>query len=1175
MPHTTSIPKLIRRQEFVAVAIFLLISLAVGYFTLTFLEKNARESVVANLHVAYTVTEDAYMFWLEQSSQDVRRATNDWNLQVSAELLGDLPKNPDTLRHHPEQFTFDQLAMSHITRSRGEDMQLIDASGLTIASQRLSKVGHLHPVSIAYPELLEKALSGEVTFVPTTPEYRFINNEAVVADNDKVSVYLLSPISSFDGHISSVIALEFNAKDDFSSIAQRARTGVTMETYGVNEKGVMITNSRFNDELYAKRLLKPGEEAALNIQVVANPFREEGTLAEPTHMMRSLFNKSAGQSLLGYKDYRGEMVLGVWNWIDSMNFGLAIEIDEDEALAGFYTTQQAVIWTGSLFILLSVALLLFVASLRNKSQLAISTERQTLRDVINVIPHMIYARDGHGRFLLANESQARFAGMSVQELEGQTVHEVFEDLSIRNLMLKLDKDILNGKLSKLDRESTHIDATGVARQYLSTRMPVSFRDGKGDIIPAVLGVLIDITDLKKAQQAIASSEASLNAILDNAPLGIEIKSASGNLVRINAAMEQLLGYTRAEYEALELEDFVFSDDLEKTKRSFRNILSGLVETTLVETRLVRKDNEVVWAQISMRVIRDKNNDVVNIIVLYQDFSERKHAELELQNLNADLENRVQRRTAELEFKNRELDRARATADEANEAKSLFLANMSHELRTPLNAIIGLTELTIETPLDDEQRKYLENVHTSALKLLAIVNDILDLTKVESGKIELEAAEFSLTGLIRQVASMVSHASEKKNLELITDVDPRLPDILFGDQLRLGQVLTNLMSNAVKFTSSGYVKLDVAIENMKDTHCRVCFKVIDTGIGIPEEKRKLLFQSFSQVDASMTRKFGGTGLGLSISRQLVRLMGSDIQVSSAENEGSTFAFGIDFKCDPSSIADFNDLQKSALDVVSSSSLLLAPVKGNLESLDIKIAEFDSLAQLSTRSSESIPFATVGLLSGEEEEAEIREVIRSSSQQKTFLILIVPPARAQHVSQLSDYTGFRLLTYPLINRELLKLLSELKNTALSDLAPTKTDHTKPAVEALAKGQVLEGANILVVEDNLLNQQVVKALLEKENATVVLTNNGQEALDVLQSNTFDLVLMDIQMPVMDGYQAVKEIRNTPELSSMVVVALTANALDSDVEKSLQAGFDAHLSKPLRKNKLMETLLSFLNPA
>lgn len=1169
MPESKSISTLIRQQEVVAVAIFLSVSLIVGYFTLSFLESNARESVVSNLEVAFHVTEDAYLFWLDQKSQDVRRATNDWNLQVSAELLSHLDRHPDTLRDHPEQFTFDQLAAGHITRSRAEDMQLVDADGLTIASQQLSMVGTLHPIAISYPQLLEKAFAGNVTFVPTTPQYRFVNDGAVVADKEHTSVFILSPISSFDGKVLTVVALEFNADDDFSSISQRARTGVTMETYGVNENGVMITNSRFNDDLYEMGLLRSGEEAALNIEVVRNPKRAGHEPSQPTDMIESLLNHGQGMSLDGYTDYRGVEVMGVWKWIDSMNFGLATEIDEEEALSSYYTTRQAVVWTGTLFIGLAVTLLIFIARLRSKSQMAILSERQTLRDVINVIPHMIFVRDERGRFLLANESQARFVGMSTSALEGKTIDEVFGDSNDKLLMHELDFEILSGREKKLDREFTSVDEHGNVHYHLSTRMPVSFRDLKGELIPAVLGVLIDITDLKNAQEAIAASEANLNAILNNAPLGVEIRTDQGYPLRINAAMEQLLGYGPSEYTNLQFEDLVYAADLDKTRRSFRNILSGLVDTQFVETRLITKSNDVVWAQVTLRLIRDKNNEVVNILALYQDITERKKAELELQKFNSELEERVTRRTSELQIKNRELDRARALADEANEAKSLFLANMSHELRTPLNAIIGLTELTLDTPLDEEQKQYLENVHSSALTLLTIVNDILDLTKAESGKIELEVAEFSISTLLKQVAGMVAHASEKKSLDVIADVDPRIPDILYGDQLRLGQVLTNLLSNAVKFTAEGYVKLEVSIENMLDTHCRVCFKVIDTGIGIPDDKLKLLFQSFSQVDASMTRKFGGTGLGLSISRQLVQLMGSDILVESEDGKGSVFAFGIDFKCRPESIYNFATLKDLNVCLYSCSSLLSSPLEKNLESIGVEYTSIDALTESCLGKRDRSSDVVVCILSGKEDVEDISSFVKACEELGKGIVLVVPASKGQPLSHISSYQKLKIKTYPTMNRELLIALQECHESPKLLSIPD----TPSKVPTKADGEgVLSGLHVLVVEDNMLNQQVVKALLEKEQAEVELTGNGQEALDALQNSLYDVVLMDIQMPVMDGYQAVKHIRENASWSGLPVIALTANALESDIDKSISAGFDAHLSKPLRKQRLLETIREFV---
>lgn len=634
--------------------------------------------------------------------------------------------------------------------------------------------------------------------------------------------------------------------------------------------------------------------------------------------------------------------------------------------------------------------------------------KELFRIVFDNSPVAITVTDKEEKIIAWNSFAEKIIDTSKEDLFNKPVRELYppkEWRRIRSLRVRRRGIVSDVETQLIRRDGTIIE--------VSLSLSV-LKNADGNITGAI-GIMRDITHQKMAERKLRESENKTRIILDNSAAAITLTDQNENIVSWNRFTEQLLGMKKQD---LYMKPVSFLYPKEEWKKIRDENIRKVGSRHHLETKVIKKDGQIIDIDLSINVLKDANKNIIGSVGIMQDITDRKKAE-------------------------EMLVQAKLTAEEASRAKTLFLANMSHEVRTPMNAIIGMIDLTLDTPLNEEQKDNLRTAKDAAGNLLSLINDILDLSRVEAGKVNLECIEFNLWNVIHSVCKGLSVLAHNKNLELVRNVNHDVPELLKGDPVRLRQVIINLVNNAIKFTHKGEIGVNVKLKELKEDVCELVFSITDTGIGIPPDKQQILFAAFTQADDSTTRRYGGTGLGLAISKKLVEMMGGTIWVESEQFKGSTFSFTATFK----------------------------------------LAKKDAVSAV-----------------------------------------------------LTDQEG---------------------------------------IEGQPKGPAdIAGARILLAEDNLINQKIVIKMLEKCKCTIEVAQNGQEAIDKNSKGSFDVILMDVQMPILDGLEATKLIREEEKQTGrrVPIIAMTARAMTGDEEKCLQSGMDSYISKPIDPNKVYATIGNIL---
>ncbi|MEH0018717.1 MAG: response regulator [Desulfobacter sp.] len=667
-----------------------------------------------------------------------------------------------------------------------------------------------------------------------------------------------------------------------------------------------------------------------------------------------------------------------------------------------------------------------------------------------------------------------------------------------------------------------------------------------------------IRNSSRLTRSIVDSARKYRKIFENASEGLFQISTAGSVISANPAMAKMLGYSQPGEMIAHVKNFGQQCYVNPSDHAeFTAMIRKEHKVTGVEYRFKRRDGSTLWCVASGQEVHGTRGRLLYYEGSLMDITEQKEKV--------------------------KAEKARIVAEEASRSKSEFLANMSHEIRTPMNAVIGLAHLAQKTELTPKQRDYLRKIESSGLSLLGIINDILDFSKIEANKLSMESIDFDLQSVFDNVVDLINMKAEEKGLELLFDVGRDVPHGLVGDPLRLGQILINLAGNSIKFTQSGQVliKAERAEKQADDAKIWLKFSVSDSGIGLTPEQISKLFRSFSQADGSTTRKYGGTGLGLSISKRLVEMMGGEIGVDSVYGEGSTFTFTATFgiqtgerKKPAISPGELHGMRVLVVDDNAKSREIL---KDLMEEFHFTVSEAGSgeaaismLEQGSGKESYDLVLMDWQMngINGIETARRIRE--DSGLAQIPAILMVTAFGREEIMSQ-AEKAGLDGFLIKPVNRSLLfdAIMNLFGKTGVIDHAALSR---KP--EEIVEMGVITGTRILLVEDNKINQQVATELLQSAGVIVTVAGNGREAVEAVANadQEFDGVLMDIQMPELDGYEATRRIRKNPAHSGLPIIAMTANAMAGDREKCLDAGMNDHVPKPIEPGVLFETLAKWL---
>ena len=791
---------------------------------------------------------------------------------------------------------------------------------------------------------------------------------------------------------------------------------------------------------------------------------------------------------------------------------------------------------------------------RKQADEALQQEKEYTSRIVEQTPALIAGVTSDGITAFINPAVTRVTGYAAQEIVGtpwwQTLYPGEEYQQVEQLFADMEQANVS------DYEMTLTTRAGERRVVAWNS--IKHEDEHNNLIE-IIGFGNDITERKRAEEAFRRHEERWQLALQGTSDGIWDWNVQSNEVFFSKRWKEMLGFAEHELENSfsVWEQLVHPDDKDQALLAIQDHFAHRTPLYRVEMRMRCKDGSYKWILARAQALWNEAGAAARLVGSHTDI----HSDKQLQ---------------------RELEQAKEAAEAASRSKSEFLATMSHEIRTPMNGVIGMTGLLLDTTLSTEQQEYAETVRNSADALLTIINDILDFSKIEAGKMEIEPVPFDLRSAIEEMIDLLAPKAREQQIELILDFPATTPTQVIGDPGRIRQILTNLTGNAIKFTHEGYVSITVESQAEVDKCVPFRFIVKDTGIGIPEEKQHALFEKFTQADASTTREYGGTGLGLAICQQLVELMGGSIGVQSVFGSGSTFWFTLSLPMNDQivaetfPVADLKDVRALIVDdnVVNRRVLHAQLTNWEMRPTNVASAE-EALDVLRNAASSNAPYQVALLdhhMPGMDGETLGRRIQADPLLQPTRLVMLTSLAeRSEGIrSEPAPFSAF--LTKPARQAHLYNALV----AALGGPAPAATSGHRDDLPAAPPPSATSDTaaqsyrvRILLAEDNIINQKVAARMIEKMGYRADVAANGHEAVDMLERMPYDLVLMDCQMPEMDGYEATAEIRRRQSGDRRIpIIAMTANAMQGDREKCLSAGMDDYVSKPIKPDLLKEAL-------
>jgi len=1104
-----------------AAVTFIALVIMIAWVALGMVQEKIQQETGNALQTVLHTSQESLTLWAENKKFQLGKLAVDPGLVLLVEHLLQTPPDKDALLKSQGLNELRTFFQGNKDRFGNAGFFVVSPDFINIASMRDSNMGARNLIANQALDLLNRAFRGETVMIPPIWSDVVLNSSSGANSRVPPTMFFAAAIKNIAGQIIAVLAQRVDPSNDFTRMIQLGRIGKSGETYAFGKYGKLLSESRFDDDLLKIGLIGAGQKAILSITIrdpggnMVNGFTPAvPRYQQPLTLMADQATKGkSGVNVAGYRDYRGVPVYGAWLWDPNLGFGLTTEIDVADALSPYYTARNVIITVLVITVLLAIGSLMFAILIDERANRALRKSRDELEH--RVQERTAELAESEERFALA----VRGVGAGIWGLD-PTTGKGWSSERFKELLGYSDVDVSESYADWV--RTVHSDdrdaVTAALQNHLQNRVPFNvvcrlqcqsgefrwFRvtgqalwDDNGEA-HRMAGSIVDITDGKAAQNELRK----LSLATEHSPASVVITARDGTIEYVNATFCDVTGYSALE--AIGQNPRVLKSgnlDASYYQELRQTILAG--NTWKGDFINRKKSGEEFWESASISPIQNDEGEITHFVAVKQDITERKQMEAEL----------IQ---------------AKQLADDANQAKGDFLANMSHEIRTPMNAVIGMAHLALKTDLTPKQRDYLKKIQSSGKSLLGIINDILDFSKIEAGKLDMEAVDFNLDDVLDSLANLVTvKAQEKENLEVLFAAASDVPRNLVGDPLRLGQVLINLANNAVKFTESG--EIVVSIENIESRQDQVTLKfaVRDSGIGLTEEQMGKLFQSFSQADTSTTRKYGGTGLGLAISKKLVNMMDGEIWVESEYGQGTSFLFTANFglgrEKPKKRFAVSTDLRGMTVLVVDDNVTSREILKDMLESFSFEVVQAASgeegITEIENADREK-PIELVVMdwkMPGMDGiEASIR-IKNHPALNKIPAIILVTAYGREEIMQKSEDSGLDGFLIKPVNASLLF------DAIMQSFGQEIPETSRLAMRQKEGDALLEirGARILLVEDNEINQQVAQEILEGAGLIVTIANDGQEAVDAVKESSYDAVLMDVQMPVMDGYTATRKIR------------------------------------------------------